>query len=149
MNIQFRKVTTKNEDIDKFLEVEKTVAGLKTYSGIIDKEEAKKEIENNEIYFIIKDGEIVGSTEYQIKSQTHAYLGGLVIIPRFQGQGIAREAVKFRLKKLKDIKRIDLVTHPHNSKIIILYLSLGFVIESWRDDYYGDGEPRIVLVREE
>jgi|SRR3989338_609856 len=142
----FRKVTT--EDIDKFIEIEKTAVGSKTYSGILDRDEARDEIENNEVYFIMKDNEIVGSTEYQIKSPNHGYLGGLVVFPNFQGQGIAREAAKFRLEKLKDMERVDLVTHPRNSKIIILYLSLGFYIESWKDNYYGDGEPRLVLVRQ-
>lgn len=145
-DITFRKATV--EDIDKFIEIEKTATGLKVYSGIVDPEEAKEEIENNEVYFILKDNKIVGSTEYQIKSPKHAYLSGLVILPEFQGQGIAREAVKFRLEKLKDVDRVDLVTHPHNSKIITLYLSLGFYVESWKDNYYGDGEPRLVLVRQ-
>lgn len=146
-DITFRKATTK--DIDKFIEIEKTAVGLKVYSGITNREEAKKEIENNEVYFILKDGEVIGSTEYRIKSPKHAYLGGLVVLPNFQGQGIAREAAKFRLEKLKDMERIDLVTHPCNSKIITLYLSLGFYIESWKDNYYGDGEPRLILVRQE
>lgn len=145
-DITFRKVTT--EDVDKFIEIEKTAVDSKVYSGTTDPEEAKEEIENNEVYFIIKDGKIIGSTEYQIKSPEHAYLGGLVVLPEFQGQGIAREAAKFRLEKLKDMKRIDLVTHPCNSKIITLYLSLGFYIESWKNNYYGDGEPRLVLVRQ-
>ncbi len=147
-DISFLKATIEDEDIDKFIEIEKTAAGLRVYSGIIDPEEAKEEIENNEVYFILKDNKIVGSTEYQIKGPKHAYLGGLVVLPEFQGQGIAREAAKFSLEKLKDIDRVDLVTHPHNSKIITLYLSLGFYIESWKDNYYGDGEPRLVLVRQ-
>jgi len=145
-DITFKKVTI--EDVDKFIEIEKTAVGLKVYSGITDREEAKEEIKNNEVYFIMKDNEIVGSTEYQIKSPDHGYLGGLVVLPNFQGQGIAHEAAKFRLEKLKDMERIDLVTHPRNSKIITLYLSLGFYIESWKDNYYGDGEPRLVLVRQ-
>lgn len=145
-DITFRKATI--EDLDKFIEIEKTAVGLRVYSGIVDSKEAKEEIENNEVYFILKDGEVVGSTEYQIKSPKHAYLGGLVVLPEFQGQGIAREAAKFRLEKLKDMDRVDLVTHPRNSKIITLYLSLGFYIESWKDNYFGDGEPRLVLVRQ-
>ena len=53
----------------------------------------------------------------------------------------------FKLKP-GNVKRIDLVTHPHNSKIIGLYLSYGFIIEAWKDNHFGDGEPRIVLARE-
>ncbi len=142
--ITFQKATI--EDVDTFLELEKKVSHVKMYSAILDKEEARKEIEHNEVYFIKKGDTIVGSTEYTIKSPEHAYMGGLVIEPAYQGQGIARKAIEFRLNKLKNMKRIDLVTHPHNGKIIKMYLSYGFVIEAWKDNYYGDGEPRLVLV---
>ena len=142
-DITFQKATI--ADADTFIELEKKVMGVKMYSGITDKDEARSEIKNNEVYFIKKDSKIIGSTEYQIKSPGHAYMGGLVIDPSFQGQGIARKAIEFRLDKLKDMKRIDLVTHPHNSKIIRMYLSYGFIIEAWEDNYYGDGEPRLVL----
>lgn len=51
------------------------------------------------------------------------------------------------LKKMTKYPRIELVVHPHNNPAISLYLSLGFKIESWRDNYFGDGEPRLVLVK--
>ena len=54
------------------------------------------------------------------------YIGGLVVSPRFQGQGIAREAMIIVLEKFKDVKRIDLVTHPDNIGAVNLYQSLGF-----------------------
>ena len=71
----------------------------------------------------------------------------MVINPRFQGQGIAREAMMIILEKFKDVKRIDLLTHPDNIKAINLYQSLGFMAESRKENYYGDGEPRIVIAR--
>lgn len=141
----FEKATV--NDIDTYLDLERKVAHLKVYSGITDREEAREEIETNEVYLIKKDGVVVGSTEYQLQGPDHAYMSGLVIDPNFQGKGIARKAIEFKLAQLKDMKRIDLVTHPHNSKVICMYLSYGFIIESWRDDYFGDGEPRIVLAR--
>lgn len=143
-NITFKKATI--EDVDKLIEIEKTAASSKLYFAITDREGAKKEIKNNEIYFIVKDDEIVGSTQYQIQNPKLAYLGGMVIVPKFQGQGIARKAAEFKLKKLKNIKKIYFTTHPHNNKVITLYLSLGFHIELWKDNYFGDGEPRLVLV---
>ncbi|MDP2947811.1 MAG: GNAT family N-acetyltransferase [Nanoarchaeota archaeon] len=144
-DITFKKVTV--NDVAEWLRIESTVDS-KMYSKFSDEQEAIKEIENNEVYFIIKDNKNIGSLEYQIQDSGHAYLSGLIVVPEFQGQGIARKAVEFRLDKLKDMKRIDLVTHPHNSKVITLYLSLGFHIESWKDNYFGDGEPRIVLAKE-
>lgn len=141
--ITFQKVSL--DDIQTFLDLEKKVSHLQIYSGITDEGEAREEIEDNEVYFIKKDNRIVGSTAYQTINKDEAYFSGLVIDPSFQGQGIARAAIEFRLNTLKDKKRLWLVTHPHNSKVIRLYLSYGFFIEAWKDNYYGDGEPRLVL----
>lgn len=141
--ITFHRAT--NNDIDAYLALEQKVIHLRVYSGITNRKEAQEEFDTNEVYLIKKDGVIVGSTEYQMQGSDCAYLSGLIIDPDFQGQGIARKAMEFILSKLKNMRRIYLVTHPHNSKIIHMYLSGGFIIESWKDDYYGDGEPRIVL----
>jgi len=141
----FRKVIP--EDVDAYLELEKTAIGQKTYSGIKDKDEALQDFIENEVYLIYNNGRLAGSTEFEMKSSDHAYLSGVVIHPDFQGQGIAREAALFRLEKLKNIKRVDIVTHPENFKIINLYQSLGFKIEKRIENYFGDGEPRVMLVK--
>lgn len=146
LNLVFKKAT--KNDVDKILELERKTIKDKTYSCFLNKDEVLKEFSENEMYLIYKDEHLVGSTEFQMKSPDHAYLSGLVIDPHFQGQGIGREATLFRLKKLKGVKRIDLVTHPDNLKIINLYQSLGFKIEKRIENYYGDGEPRLMLVRE-
>ncbi len=144
-HLTFKKVTPK--DVDGYLELEKTTIGQKMYSRISDKEEALKEFFKNEVYLIYKGDRLVGSTEFEMKGPDHAYLSGLVIHPDFQGLGIGREAVLFRLEKLKGVKRIDLVTHPKNFKIINLYQSLGFKIEKRIENYFGDGEPRVMMVK--
>lgn len=144
-DITFKKATS--EDIGNFLALEKMAVDNYTYSGILTEEEVREELETNEVYMIYKDGVLVGSCEYEMKGPDHAYLSGLVIHPDYRGQGIGHAAIKFILEKLKGIKRIDLVTHPHNSKAICIYLKQGFIIESWKDDYYGDGQPRLVLAR--
>ena len=146
LNLTFKKATP--EDVDAYLELEQTAVKSKTYSAILDKEEALQEFEENEVYMIYKDGQVVGSTEYQMKSPNHAYLAGLIIKPEFQSQGTGREAVLFRLKKLEGIERIDVVTHPENFKILHMYQSLGFKVEKRVENYFGDGEPRLVLARE-
>lgn len=142
----FKKAEATDEDIKKYLEVEKTAIGQKTYSGISDPGEAKKEMRTNEVFFIFKNGKLAGTCQYELKTPDCAYLSGIVIIPDFQGQGIARKAADFRLKKLKYMKRIEVATHPDNAKMLHIYVSLGFKVESRRENYYGDGEPRMLLV---
>jgi ribosomal-protein-alanine N-acetyltransferase len=146
MAIDLKKATP--DDIDILLSIERSVDGIKTYSAMTDREEFLAELKHSNVFIIESDGQAVGSVIYEIKSPDYAYIGGLVIDPRFQGRGIAREAMVRILKELSNYKRIDLVTHPKNAKAIKLYESLGFTIESHKENYYGDGEPRIVMVRQ-
>lgn len=144
-NITLRRAT--HGDLKTLLALEKSVSCSTTYSGIADEKEMEEEIRDNVVYLIEKDGVAVGSIEYQRKTPDHAYVSGVVVNPDFQGQGIAREAMERILKELEGTKQIDLVTHPRNTPALMLYLSLGFTIESWKDNYYGDGEPRILLAK--
>lgn len=82
---------------------------------------------------------------YEIKSEDNVYISGLLILPQFQRQGIAKESMKFMLEEIGKRKRIDLVTHPDNFKAIKLYELLGFKIEARKENYFGDGEPRVVM----
>ena len=143
--ISLKKATI--ADIPALLELEKSVAGTKIYSPTLTKNEWKEELQKSEVYLIEKNNVVAGSLLYEKNDNENIYIGGLVINPCFQGQGIAREAMVIVLEKFKDVKRIDLVTHPGNIKAINLYQSLGFIAESRKKNYYGDGEPRIVMAR--
>ena len=134
------------EDIEKLLALEKSVEGNTTYSAM-DEKELREEFETSSVFLVMHEGRAVGSVMYEIKNEDRAYISGIIIHPDFQGQGFAREALKQVLEKLREYKRIDLVTHPSNVAAKSLYESFGFVEESRKEDYYGDGEPRVVMVR--
>jgi ribosomal protein S18 acetylase RimI-like enzyme len=144
-NIDLKKASP--DDIEDLLRLERCVDGVKTYSAMTDKDEFLAELKDNNV-FIIKNNDIsVGSIMYEIKNPDHAYISGLVVDPHFQGRGIAREALIIILKELEHYRRIDLVTHPENFRATKLYESLGFSIESCKENYFGDGEPRVVMVK--
>jgi RimJ/RimL family protein N-acetyltransferase len=132
-NINLQRATIK--DVEIFISLEKSVVGPKTYSGTVEKKEAEEEIENNIVYFIKRGDKAIGSIEYNMESEDIANLSGVVVSPEFQGHGVAREAIKQLLEKIGDVKEVRLVTHPHNTPAIKLYLSFGFVIEGWKDNY--------------
>jgi len=135
------------EDLGTLLRIEKSVSNLKTYSAMVTEEEWKEELSKSVVYLIKKDDVAIGNISYEIKGDSHAYLSGFAIIPEFQGQGIGNEVLTKILEELKNMRRIDLAVHPHNIHAIMLYLSFGFIIESWKENYFGDGEPRIVLAK--
>ena len=133
-------------DIPVLLELEKSVSGTNTYSPILTEHEWQEEFQKCIIYLIQNDRTVIGSLSYEKKDADHAYISGLVINPRFQGKGFGRDALRLLLLELSSIKKVDLVTHPNNTSAVTLYKSLGFVTESLKENYYGDGQPRIVMV---
>ena len=133
-------------DIPKLLEIEKSVSG-KMYKATANEDEWKKELLTNKVYIINKNDNAVGDLCYQNKKKDVVYISSLVIIPPFQGKGIAREAMTKLMQELKNVNRVELVTHPDNFRAIKLYESLGFVVESRSENHYDDGEPRLILAR--
>jgi [ribosomal protein S18]-alanine N-acetyltransferase len=146
MDINLEKA--KIDDIPKLIAIEETAKHLKTYSVMVNEKEWLEEMDKNVVYLIKKDNETVGNIMYEIKADGSAYISGLIIDPRFQRQGIAKIATAKILDELKNYKRIYLVTHPENKPALKVYESFGFVIESRKENYFGDGEPRVVLALE-
>lgn len=68
----------------------------------------------------------------------------MAVIPQYQRKGVGRKMMNKLLKLVKG-KKVRLVTHPKNAPAIILYLKFGFQIYGWKNDYYGDGQPRLLL----
>lgn len=123
------------------------VASSKTYSARFEEDEAKDFIKDEFVFLIKKGDDIVGLVAYEEIKRGGVHINGLVITPQFRRKGFAREAMTLALKKMTKYSRIELVVHPHNNPAISLYLSLGFIIESWQDNYFGDGEPRLMLAK--
>ena len=135
------------QDIHALLDIEKTAEGKKTYSGYFNEKEIEDWICRDVVYLIKNNGSVVGSISYEVKSATNVYISGLIIKPEFQKQGVAKFAMLELLKELKRFKRLDLVVHPDNIGAIKLYNSLGFETESLKENYFSDGEPRLLMIK--
>ncbi|MFA5886725.1 MAG: GNAT family N-acetyltransferase [Patescibacteria group bacterium] len=133
-------------DLKEIADIEKE-AQSKTYSALINDVELKNFI-NKEFVFLIKRQNIVlGLIAYKIVKKNVVYLDGLVVRKKFRREGVAKRAVNIVLKRVSKYSRIELLVHPNNNPALCLYLPLGFFIESWKDNYFGDGEPRLMLVK--
>lgn len=144
-NITLERATP--ADLEVFMALEQSVSNPKTYPGSSNGKDAFDELTSSQVFFIKKDGKVVGNIGYEMKAENHAEITGLMVDPRYQNQGIGREALAVILDELKGFKRIELVTHPENDRALSLYQSLGFHIESRVEDYYGDGQPRLILAK--
>lgn len=134
------------EDAQILLEIEKTAIDLKVYSGYFTEAEIREWIENESVYLIENNGVIVGSISSEEKDKDHACVSGLVIKSEFRKLGFAKQSIILLLEKLKNHKQLSLSVHPDNHAIK-LYESFGFVVESRKENYFGDGEPRLIMIK--
>lgn len=100
-------------------------------------------LQNSEIYVAFEVTKIIGFIAYEDK-QDSVEIISLAVIPEYQKKGIGKLLLNQILGKLKS-RKIHLVTHPRNTPAIILYLKLGFEIYGLKENYYGDGQPRLLL----
>jgi len=135
------------EDVDTYLSIEKKV-GSRIYFPMDSKKDFFEAMEKRRIYFIENQGEIVGHISYESRKDGSIYFNGFAILPEHQGRGFGRKAVDLIRGEVERAPRIDLVTHPDNFKAIELYQSLDFKIIERKENYFGDGEPRVIMVRE-
>jgi len=126
---------------------EQRVADPRLYGPPLDRDACASEIANNCLYFVEVDGALAATAAWKLREDGSAYLSSIAVDPAFRRRGIARAAMLFLLEEARGCARIDLITHPDNTAAIALYRSLGFAIESRKEDFFGDGEPRVVMQR--
>ena len=143
MDIEYIDAT--EVDIPLLISIEQSVANNKNYSPMLNVDDWKEVLEKGKVLILKKEGEVIGNASYEEREDHTFYISGVVILPQFQGQGYGRAVLKKLLEDMSDAKRIELVTHPENSAALKLYTEAGFKIESRKEDYYGDGEPRLIL----
>ncbi|MDP1722448.1 MAG: GNAT family N-acetyltransferase [Candidatus Gottesmanbacteria bacterium] len=73
-------------------------------------------------------------------------LESIVIVPEKQRKGFGK-AMMNKILELTKGNTVHLATHPRNTGAIIFYLKFGFEIYGWKDNCYGDGQPRLLLRR--
>ena len=119
----------------------------KIYEPRVKIEDAIEEIQSNTFYLIKHRDRVIGSASFRLQDDGSAYIGNMAVDPTYRRQGVARATMSFLVKQLGDAVRVELVTHPENDHALQLYGSLGFKVEADIENYFGDGEPRVKLVR--
>lgn len=114
------------------------------YSPRVDKQELLSYIQESAVFFITKDNQRIGIVSWETEKDGSIYIHGLVILPEFRGMGIAKAAMQEILENNK-AKRYWLVVHPENVAAIKIYESFGFVAKEKKENYFGDGQPRLVM----
>ena len=69
----------------------------------------------------------------------------LAVDGQHRGKGIARSLVKNAIVKASSGSVIKLTVDPNNVPACKLYTSLGFKVLEKEEEYFGDGEARLVM----
>ncbi|HWQ59805.1 MAG TPA: GNAT family N-acetyltransferase, partial [Candidatus Fimivivens sp.] len=99
-------------DTAVLLGIEETAKDLIVYNWGFTDSEFLEWINTDIVYLIEEDGVIVGDISYVVKDADHAYISGLVIVPKFQRRGLARKAMNMLLDELKGFPHLALDVHP-------------------------------------
>lgn len=144
--IELQRMT--KDDIGNYLAFEKR-AESRIYAAAQNRQEAEEEFADGSMYFIKFSGEVVGTASYSRKEDRSVYINGLAVDPDFRGRGLGRKALAKILEQVRDADRVWLVVHPENISAMKLYESFGFKTVERRENFHGDGEPRVVFSRDQ
>jgi len=148
-NISIKEATM--ADADEYLELERKVGG-RTYFATRSKDEFLEKLNKRKIYLFLQDNKMFGHISVVTREDGGVYFSNFAIDPEYQGKGYAREIIELTRDiirdKIKDAPRFEAATHPDNLKAIHLYESLGFKITGRKENYCGDGQPRLILEKD-
>jgi ribosomal protein S18 acetylase RimI-like enzyme len=143
MNIAYRKAS--ELDYATLARLDKAAFCRDFDFALQNEAEVKKFIGDYDNWIVTCDETEVGYYSVNIESTTHAEIIGVVVIPEYQKKGIGSTILKRILDNVEGISLIKIVTHPKNIAAIKLYSNFGFEIVEYKENYYGDGQPRLVL----
>ncbi|MES2408716.1 MAG: GNAT family N-acetyltransferase [Patescibacteria group bacterium] len=132
-------------DKEAFLRIGQEAAS-RTYVPVTDFE---REVSRGPVLMIRQNGDVVGAVSFRMEPDESVYINTFTIDPKYQGQGIGKAALSqvLDLEEVKRAVKVWLVTHPQN-EAVKLYESAGFKKGETKENYFGDGEPRLILTLE-
>lgn len=111
-----------------------------------DVEEESSFLKNSTIHLVYNEKTPIAFCAYEPKGHDSTEVKVMAVLPEFQNKGIGKAMMKKMLEENKG-KDLFLVTHPSNTNAITFYFKHGFEIVGWRENYFGDGQPRLVMRR--
>jgi ribosomal protein S18 acetylase RimI-like enzyme len=142
-----RFVRARRKDAARFLAMEREIDIPRLYCPAASLAAAAAEIGRNRLYLLWFGGRRVGTVAFRRQTGGTVEISNLAIRPAWRGRGFARAALLFVLKRNAAAAGFVLVTHPENEAALTLYRSLGFKPRRRFENFFGDGEPRLALVR--
>jgi ribosomal protein S18 acetylase RimI-like enzyme len=132
-------------DVDVIVAFESQVVNDKLYGKPLDHTAAKSEIDANEYYLRLSDGRVVATGALRRREDGSTYLSNIAVHPKERRKGFARAMMSHLLSRCDAAPSINLAVHPDNQAARALYVSVGFSQTQIRENFFGDGEPRLIM----
>jgi [ribosomal protein S18]-alanine N-acetyltransferase len=132
-------------DVDLVVVFEAEVMNKKHYGKPLDHVAAASEIETNEYYLRLSQGCLIATGALRRRDDGSTYLSNMAVHPTCRRKGFARAMMKHLLSQCSGAPFIDLAVHPDNHAARALYVSLGFTPTRTHANFFGDGEPRMIM----
>lgn len=140
-------VRATEKDVKKLTAIETAGEGGRMHESCLTEEKWKQHLASHEVWLIRYARKVVGYMTLQHKSPEHVRIHGIVVLPDQKESGIAAAVIRKLIEELQKGVRVDLVSHPQYAAIG-MFKTVGFYEESLHENFYGDGEPRLILVYE-
>ncbi len=138
-------VQANQDDAELLLEIEQATESI-TYSTVKNISQAKSYINSAKILWLYKNNVVIGKVSYVLSEDKTVEITGLIILPAYRKKGYGKYLVKHVIALFPNAK-MKLTVHPENNSAISLYYSLGFTSQDTLTNPYGDGEPRLLMIR--
>jgi len=126
---------------------ETEVTNRKLYGRPLDHDDALSEISGNQYYLLFVDECLVATGALRWREDASAYLSNIAVLPGRRRQGLGRGMMNHLLSLCAQADTVDLAVHPDNLPAIALYTAVKFSPTDVKDDFFGDGEPRLIMTR--
>ena len=149
MNICIDMIKEKDtQTVDKLSEIERQAfgeAGLNEWTIV-------PLIRHGRVFALRENGEVIGGAQFirDWETPSRAYLVGIAVHKSHRGKGLGTRFLEECLDMLRKegVSSVELTVDSANGPAAHVYQQkLGFVIVEEREDEYGAGENRLVMVR--
>ncbi len=94
--------------------------------------------EGHEFWLVVADGQVVGYVGIQPTGDRVYFVQKFYLKSNIQRQGIGYQTFNLILEQYPDLRELRLYVNRRNYKSVNFYFKVGFVIESWIDQPFGE-----------
>ncbi|WP_045461738.1 GNAT family N-acetyltransferase [Vibrio hyugaensis] len=137
-------IAVEKQDLVALYQLENDLFGHHAYPGFFFRQAF--DCWQNGLLIAKEDDQIAGYVLMaQSDEQNTHWILSLAVDSQHRGKGIARSLVENVIAKASLGSIVKLTVDPNNAPAYKLYTSLGFKVLEKEEDYFGDGEPRLVM----